>query len=134
MKKTILSILVVLLLSFVLAGCDEELVDPADLDKDAIKAVEDFGLDPDDILVPAGTTFHGHYRHASAGLFLTWGDADQEKYNAYKASFARALVSTAEDAVTVKGASSAKIYFYATAGSEDGIEVPANSIVLNVKR
>jgi len=134
MKKTILSILVVLLLSFVLAGCvDEEPADPADLSAEAIKAVEGYGWDSDDIPVPADTTFHGHYLHSVAGLFLVWKDADLAKYDAYKASFAARAAFTRDDIVDIKG-ESGTIFFYPVASTDDGIDVPANSIVLNIKR
>jgi len=147
MKKTVLSVLLVLLLSFVFMGCDkEEEPDPAELSSSAKKALVSMGIEPDDILVPAGCTFKAFDTFSGFSddlIWLIWTNADSTKFGNYMAAWnnvspkslkiGRAVESpTGELVISEKtDFDTANIYFYTTGGIDDdtGMDVPNSSIV-----
>jgi len=145
MKKTVLSVLLVLLLSFVFMGCNkEEEPDPAELSSSAKKAIKDMDVDPDEILVPAGCTFK--FFDTASGwdenfIFLVWTGADATKFSNYKTEWGkvtpksnmRAVLGNPDDQDSLYGKTgfdTANIYFFIEGGvNEADIEIPNNSIV-----
>jgi len=146
MKKTILSVLLVLLLSFVILGCkdeEEEYVFSAETDT----ALKSFGITPKDILKPANCTFSRHEVTIAAFddyIHLIWTGADSTKYTAYETAWSNApvknLSSKSAREITVGGTlamgdktdfDSANIFYYSEGGTDAyGVTVPTNSIVL----
>ena len=145
MKKTVLSVLLVLLLSFVVLGCNkEEEPDPAELSSGAKKAIKDMDVNPDDILVPAGCTFKFFDTFTGADdylLYLVWTGADATKFSNYKDEWDKKPVKSSVSARALvvgdtKGISNktdfdtANIIFYTEGGeNEASIEIPGDSIV-----
>jgi len=141
MKKTILSVLLVLLLCFVLGCGKEEEPDPAELNDAAIDALKEMGINPKHILVPAGCTFVEHKPEPAFlwdGIYLIWKGADIDKYNAYKTRWEnapdRAVLSEPDDIGDKIGFDKADISFSAGGGNLNdevvNIDFEPGSIVL----
>jgi len=93
MKKTVLSVLIVLLLSVVLFGCggkecevcgEVDCICQATGSETIPNAVlTDLGITAADVLAPQGTTYHD-YKKGAAAFIIYWKDANQSMYNYYK--------------------------------------------------
>jgi len=136
MKKTILSVLIVLLLSFGFLGCGDQPCEVCgaatkaecicqaagkqNLDKDAIADLEKMDFTTADVLAPVGTSFFGHeYADNALGktIYIYWDNATEPMFEHYeKAWTARAVVQVGDHSVF----SNASIQFLASGGPSAG--------------
>ena len=142
MKKTLLSVLIVLLLSFVLFGCGGDACEVcgetpcickaasasnlSPLARDALTAL---GEEPATFPTPLGTTFD-KFDATAYGIVIVWKDANQSMFNNYKSAWeARAAFPV----VSYSSLDSATIDFYSTEGTESAfsLEYSAGSIVFS---
>jgi len=144
MKKTILSVLLVLLLSFVLIGCKDE--EPEEFDPSLPDDLKSFlnsknsGL-ASRIQVPENTNFDKWQQVGSNIVYIAWSDADDDKWAAYKTKWgaavkpsinARGILSLADatgaEELTVQGMNPVFIEFYKKSGtfSDTGENIASN--------
>jgi len=124
MKKTVLSVLIVLLLSVVLFGCggkECEICGEVDCICQAAGAetipnavLTDLGITSADVLAPVGTSYHD-YKKGAGGFVIYWKDANQSMYNYYKDAWL-ALPDRAQVVTEKSIFSSASIDFLDEAG------------------
>jgi len=128
MKKTVLSVLIVLLLSVVMIGCGGDVCEVCgEPSKDCIcqaagsetipsAVLTELGIQAGDVLAPVGTTFLGAEKNVAGTVFtIYWKDANQAMYDYYK----DAWMARSTDFVTEKTNGKfgpATIMFKATGG------------------
>jgi len=152
MKKTVISVLIVLLLSFGFLGCGDQ---PCEVCGAATKAecickaenasnlsdtakghLTTMGETVTTFPTPLGTTFHDcKYATATSAIVIIWKDANQAMFDHYK----KAWESRARAAVQVEDSSSlisATIEFLPDGGSDTdwSLEFPAGSIVFRGRK
>jgi len=152
MKKTILSVLIVLLLSFAVLGCGDQpcevcgaatkaecicqAASASNLSSLAIADLKTMGENTDTFPTPLGTTFD-KYQYASASnmILIVWKDANQAMFDHYKKAWetrARAATQVGDYSSFV----SASIEFYPDAGTDPtfSISIPEGAIVFVGKK
>jgi len=145
MKKTIISVLMVLLLSLVLFGCGKECevcgevdcickaASASNLSSDAITDLGKMSISGSDVLTPEGTTFLKHeYYPATNKILIFWKDANQAMFDYYKSAWL-ARPSRAPSVVGDHSPfSSCNIEFFSDAGTLPVYDIvyPAGTIVL----
>jgi len=152
MKKTILSVLIVLLLSFGFLGCGDQpcevcgaatkaecvckAADKSDLSGAERKALRDdltaMGEDPATFPTPLGTTFDKYqYAPLTSSIVIVWKDANEPMFDHYKKAWetrARAAVSVSDNSTFV----SASIEFYPDGGTDPllSVAIPAGGAIV----
>ena len=147
MKKTVISVLIVLLLSFAFLGCGDQpcevcgaatkaecickAAEASNLSSAAIAALPT-GIVPADILCPLGTTFFDfEFLSASNTILIYWTDANQAMYDHYKNAWL-ALPDRALHVGDKTAFTTATIDFSTTTGttpSPSNIVYPEGSII-----
>jgi len=138
MKKTIISVLMVLLLSLVLFGCGKECevcgevdcickaASASNLSPEAISALTSLGENPNTFPTPLGTTFD-KFKVGAYGIVIVWKDANQSMFDYYKSAWAARAITNVGDNSFFTG--NASIEFFSTAGTIATVDYDANSIV-----
>ena len=141
MKKTIMSVLIVLLLSFSFIGCGEE-EDPAALSVEAEDRLKAMDINPADIIVPADCVFDRFVpinNPSNKEIYIIWKGASSSKYQSYYNTWTarpvRALNPVGDIGNftnRVPGADAITTYYFTEGGTDStlGISVSDESIVL----
>jgi len=140
MKKTVLSVLIVLLLSFVMFGCGKECevcgenpcickdASKSNLVGDVLVDLGKLGFTASDVLCPVGTTFYDYeYFAATNKINIYWTDANESMYNYYKDAWL-ALPDRGQNVSQKSVFASANIEFYAEQDEGYAITIPAGTI------
>ena len=143
MKKTVISVLIVLLLSFTVLGCGDQpcevcgaatkaecicqAASASALTEDVIKDLPT-GITAADVLTPLGTKLHAHKKGGTNNIVILWKDANQAMFEHYEKAW-----KANERAVQIGDYSAftmAVIEFYAEAGTVAGwdLSYPAGTI------
>jgi len=96
MKKTVISVLIVLLLSFAVLGCPTgpcevcgeepcicKTADKSNLTQAVINDLPT-GISASDVLTPLGTTLHAHKKGGMNNIVILWKDANQAMFDYYE--------------------------------------------------
>ena len=136
MKKTILSVLLVLLLSIAFLGCPTGPCDvcgeepcickaasDSALNEKALGILTSMGLSSNDLPTPLGTTFLACEGNTGT-IIVFWKDANKAMYDAYHAAWQARALTVSEYSAFI----TAQIEFYPEAGTGLAGAYPAGSI------
>ena len=138
MKKTVISVLVVLLLSVMVLGCptgpcdvcgEEPCICQAagaqNLSVEALAALRGLGFQDGDVLCPVGTKFHDYVAYDATKMYIVmWTEANEAMFESYKSAWlnsrATSIDNTAFNTVTID---------FKTSSGTSPKDYPANTII-----